>query len=324
VSGVTEVRWGLTLPFNGVSLADGEPLIRQAEAEGFDDLWSGETSGPDGFTPLVLAAAATERVRLGTGIVNPFTRGPAVLAQHAAALQDASRGRFVLGLGSSSNVIVERWNGVPFQKPLSKVRETVELLRPVLAGERGLGGFKLEQPPATPVPIYLAALRERMLALAGEIADGAFVNFLPMSGLPVVLERIRAGEAAAGKAAGSVDVTCRFFCIPQLRAEGIGLARWMFAAYGTVPVYAAFFRWLGWAEQLDPMVAAWRAGDRQRALELAPDRLIDEIFMFGSPEEHHERLTQFAAGGITTFVLTPITAPEDLPRMISALARERT
>lgn len=320
---MTEVRWGLTLPFNGVSLADGEPLIRQAEAEGFDDLWSGETSGPDGFTPLVLAAAATERVRLGTGIVNPFTRGPAVLAQHAAALQDASRGRFVLGLGSSSNVIVERWNGVPFQKPLSKVRETVELLRPVLAGERGLGGFKLEQPPATPVPIYLAALRGRMLALAGEIGDGAFVNFLPLSGLPTVLGRIRAGEAAAGKAAGSVDLVCRFFCIPQPREQGIGLARWMFAAYGTVPVYAEFFRWLGWAEELDPMVEAWRAGDRQRALELAPDRLIDEIFTFGLPEEHGERLAQFAAGGIRTFVLTPITAPDDLPRMISALAQAK-
>src|SRR5205807_8932750 len=112
---------------------------------GYDDLWTGDTAGPDGFTPLALAAAWTERVRLGTGIVNVFTRGPAVLAQHAAALSDASRGRFVLGLGASSNVIVERWNGVPFERPLSKVREAVERLRPVLAGERGLGGFKLEQ-----------------------------------------------------------------------------------------------------------------------------------------------------------------------------------
>ena len=143
-------RWGLTLPFAGVPLAATEPLVRRAEAAGWDDLWSGDTSGPDGFTPLALAAAWTERMRLGTGVVNAFTRGPAVLAQHAAALADASGGRFVLGLGSSSDVIVERWNGVPFERPLTKVRETVAALRPVLAGERGPGGFKLETPPRTP------------------------------------------------------------------------------------------------------------------------------------------------------------------------------
>src|SRR6188472_952562 len=144
-----DVRWGLTVPFAGLPLADHAELFRRAEAAGYDDFWTGETNGADGFTPLVLAAAHTERMRLGTGIVNPFTRGPAVLAQHAAALADVSRGRFVLGLGSSSNVIVERWNGVAFDKPLTKVREAVEALRPVLAGERGKGGFKLETPPDT-------------------------------------------------------------------------------------------------------------------------------------------------------------------------------
>ena len=306
-----EVRWGLTIPFPGVALADHTELFRQAEAAGYDDLWTGETAGPDGFTPLALAATATERVRLGTGIVNPFTRGPAVLAQHAAALADASRGRFVLGLGSSSNVIVERWNGVPFTKPLSKVREAVEQLRPVLAGERGPGGFKLETPPAHPVPIYVAALRGKMLALAAEVADGAFTNFLPLSGAPQVVEAFGAPDK---------DLVCRFFCIPQSEEEGIGLARFMFAAYGTVPVYAAFFRWLGWAERLDPMVEAWQAGDRKLALERAPDDLIREIFIFGSPEQQKERLAQFVAAGITTLVLTTITTPDDLPRMIDALA----
>lgn len=305
------VRWGLTLPFPGVSLADHADRFRQAEAAGYDDLWTGETTGPDGFTPLALAAAVTERVRLGTGIVNPFTRGPAVLAQHAAALQDASGGRFVLGIGSSSNVIVERWNEVPFVKPLSKVREAVEALRPVLAGERGVGGFKLEQAPAVPVPIVIAALRGKMLGLAAELGDGAFTNFLPLSGAPQVVEAFGAPDK---------ELVCRFFCIPQPEEEGMGLARFMFAAYGTVPVYAAFFRWLGWGEQLDPMVEAWKGGDRKRALELAPDDLIREIFVFGSPEEQRSRLEEFVAAGITTLVLTPITTPEDLPRMIDALA----
>ncbi|MDX6669468.1 MAG: hypothetical protein QOK04_2848 [Solirubrobacteraceae bacterium] len=316
-----EIRWGLTLPFPGVGLADHEPLVRAAEAAGYDDLWSGETSGPDGFTPLALAAAWTERMRLGTGVVNPYTRGPALLAQSAAALQDASAGRFCLGIGSSSNVIVERWNGMSFEKPLSRVREAVEGLRPVLAGERGPGGFKLEQAPAAPVPIYIAALRDRMLALGGELGDGTFVNFLPISGLPHVVEQIRAGERGAGKEPGCSDVVCRFFCIPQPVEEGIGLARWMFAAYGTVPVYEQFFRALGWGEQLDPMVEAWRGGDRQQALERAPDELIREIFIFGSADEQRARLEEFAAGGITTFVLTPIAGPDELPALIEALAR---
>ena len=106
-------------------------------------------------------------MRVGTGVVNPFTRGIPVLAQHAAALADASGGRFCLGLGSSSNVIVERWNGVPFTKPLTRVREAVEALRPILEGGRGPGGFKLETAPAHPVPIYVAALRDKMLRLGG-------------------------------------------------------------------------------------------------------------------------------------------------------------
>jgi probable F420-dependent oxidoreductase len=318
---VPEVRWGLTLPFAGVGLADMAPLLSQAEAEGYDDLWTGDTSGPDGFTPLAVAAATTTHVRLGTGIVSAFTRTPVVLAQHAAALADASRGRFVLGIGSSSNVIVERWNGIPFERPLSRMRQTVEALRPIFAGDRGPGGFKLEQAPAAPIPIYIAALREKMLALGGELADGVFVNFLPLSGTQHVVEQIRAGEQRAGKDPGSGDVVCRFFCIPQPRDEGIGMARWMFAAYGTVPVYAEFFRSLGWGEQLDPMVEAWHGGDRAHALELAPDALIEEIFIFGSPEEQLERLQRYIDGGITTLVLTPIVGPEQLPALITALAR---
>ena len=165
-----DVRWGLTVPFSGIPLADHGELFRRAEAAGYDDLWSAETNGYDGFTPLAVAAVHTERMRLCTGIVNPFTRGPALLAQQAAALADLSRGRFVLGLGASSNVIVERWNEIVFEKPLTKVRESVATMRSVLAGGRGPGGFKLETAPAHEIPIVVAALRGRMLALAAEVA----------------------------------------------------------------------------------------------------------------------------------------------------------
>src|SRR6478672_13947389 len=134
-------RWGLTLPLPGISLADHKEHVVRAEAAGYTDLWSGETAGPDGFTPLALSAAWTERMRLGTGIVGVFQRGPALLAQEAAALADASSGRFVLGIGSSSDRIVEGWNGIPFDKPLTHVREAVEFVEAALAGERTATGF---------------------------------------------------------------------------------------------------------------------------------------------------------------------------------------
>jgi probable F420-dependent oxidoreductase len=304
-------RWGLTFPFTGLPLAEHEPLLRRAEAAGWDDLWSADTTGPDGFTPLALAAAWTERVRLGTGVVGVFTRGPVVLAQHAAALADASSGRFVLGLGSSSDVIVERWNGVPFVKPLTRVRETVAALRPVLAGERGPGGFKLETPPAAPVPIYVAALRERMLRLGGEVADGTFLNFVPLSAAEQVVATI---APPAGH-----DVVCRFFCIPQPVEEGLGLARFLFAGYATVPVYEAFFRWLGWGTAIDPMVEAWRAGDRKGATALAPEELVREVFVFGGPEELRARMEEFAAAGVTTLCPLLICDPAQLPALIDGL-----
>src|SRR6476659_9957761 len=241
-------RWGLTLPLPATPLAAHEELVKRAEAAGYTDLWSGETNGPDGFTPLALSAAWTERVRLGTGIVGVFQRGPALLAQEAAALADASGGRFVLGIGSSSDRIVEGWNGIPFERPLSRVRETLEFLRVALAGERTDSGFKLETAPAERVPIVLAALRGKMLELAVERADGAFTNFLPLGGLP------------------------------------------------------------------------WVAGDRQGAAAAAPWELIEDIFIFGTPEQMRERLDAFVAGGVTLPIVTPIVPPDALSGTIEALA----
>jgi probable F420-dependent oxidoreductase len=306
-------RWGLTLPLSGVPLADHEELVKRAEAVGYTDFWSGETNGPDGFTPLTLSAAWTERARLGTGIVGVFQRGPALLAQEAAALADASRGRFVLGIGSSSDRIIEGWNGIPFEKPLSKVRETVEFLQTALAGERTSTGFKLETAPAQRVPIMLAALRGKMLELAVERADGAFTNFLPLGGLPKVTAQLEAAPEG-------FELLCRFFCIPGEREQVEPLARFMFSSYITVPVYEAFYRWLGYGEQIDPMVAAWKAGDRKAAAEAAPWEAIEEMFIFGTPEQMKERIEAFVDGGITLPILTMIVPPEQVGETIESLA----
>src|SRR5918912_366172 len=136
----------MTIPFTGAPLHELGPLVRRVEDAGYDGVWSAESTEFDGFTPLAVAAEHSERLRLVTGIVNVFTRGPALLAQSAAALANLAPGRFVLGLGASSNVIVEQWNAIPFRRPLSKVAETVDYLRTVLGGERGPGGFRLATP----------------------------------------------------------------------------------------------------------------------------------------------------------------------------------
>jgi len=305
-------RWGLTLPLPMLPLAAHEDLAKRAETACYTDLWSGETNGPDGFTPLALAAAWTERVRLGTGVVGVFTRGPALLAQQTAAMADGSGGRFVLGIGASSDRIVEGWNGIPFEKPYSKVAETVDFLKVALAGERTESGFKLETKPAEPVPVVLAALRGRMLRLAVEKADGAFTNFLPLSGLPQVVDEIEG-------APDGFELLCRFFCLPGDREQVEPMARFMFSSYVTVPVYEAFYRWLGHGAAIDPMVAAWKEGDRQGAAAAAPWDLIEEMFIFGDPAAMKARLGEFTAGGITLPILTPITTPDKLGELIEAL-----
>jgi len=306
-------RWGLTLPLPSLPLREHADLVRRAESAGYTDLWSGETQGPDGFTPLALCATWTENARLGTGVVGVFTRGPALLAQQAAALADASGGRFALGIGASSDRIVEGWNGMPFSRPLTKIAETLDFLEAAFSGQRTSSGFKLEQPPAEPVPIVLAALRGKMLRLAVERAAGAFTNFLPLGALPQVTAELEG-------APGGFELLCRFFCIPGEREQVEPLARFMFASYVTVPVYEAFFRWLGYGERIDEMSGAWKAKDREAAVAAAPWDLIEDTFVFGTPDEMRERLGAFVEGGITLPILTPVTTPDRLGEMIEGLA----
>ncbi len=294
-------------------LADHRPFVQQAEAEGYTDLWTGETGGPDGFTPLALSAAWTERVRLGTGIVGVFQRGPALLAQQAAALTDASSGRFVLGIGASSDRMVAGWNEIPFEKPLTKVEQTLDFLRVALAGERTRTGFKLETAPAHSTPIVLAALRGKMLRLAVAKADGAFSNFLPLGGLPQVTAQVE-------DASDDFELLCRFFCIAGEKEQVEPLARFMFSSYVTVPVYANFFRWLGYGEEIQAMCDAWAEKDRQGAAAAAPWELIEDTFLVGSPEYIRERLDAYVDGGITLPIVTPITTPDNMSSLISALA----
>src|SRR5262249_6986638 len=163
--------------------------------------------------------------------------------------------------------------------PLAKVADTVAYLRAVLAGERSASGFRLASPPSEPVPIILAALRERMLRLAGDIADGAFTNFLPLSNAEQVERTVRHPDQ---------ELACPFFWIHGPADGALATAKRTFVAYATVPVYADFFRWLGRGDEIEPVVEAWNGGDRRRALELAPEELIRDTFLLGPVEAQRE------------------------------------
>ncbi|MEO5901759.1 MAG: LLM class F420-dependent oxidoreductase [Ilumatobacteraceae bacterium] len=309
------IRPGMTAPLPGPLHTHRDKLSELVEL-GFTDIWSAEADGADAFTPLAMAAAWEPRLRLGTAIVPAYTRSPACFAQCVASLADAAPGRFAIGVGSSSNVIVERWNGVPFVEPYKKVRDIVRFLRDSLSGEKvtktydtfEIQGFKLGIRPEIVPPILIAALREGMLKLAAREADGVIINWLSAEDVRQVVDVI-------DKHAGGEDreVVCRVFVCPSEDAEKVRAAgRFAIAAYLNVPVYAAFHDWLGRGEVLKPMWDAWQAGDRKGALAAIPDSLVDELIVHGSPEQCRARIQQYFDNGVTTTSLAMMPFDPDL------------
>ncbi|MGI8328905.1 LLM class F420-dependent oxidoreductase [Actinomadura scrupuli] len=312
------LRWGLTIPLTGMALPEQREIISELSGLGYSDAWSAETNGADAFTPLALASQWAPELRLGPAIVPVYTRGPALLAQQAATLAELAPGRFVLGIGTSSPAIVERWNGIPFTEPYQKVRDTLRFLRRALAGEKvtdealGVKGFKLDLVPGTPPKIVLAALRPGMLRLAAREADGAITNWLA----PHDVRKVRA------ELGGEKELIARIFVCPTEDAdEARRLGRWMIAAYMTVPVYAAFHEWLGRGDALKPMHEAWSAGDRKGALEVIPDEVVDDLIVHGSPDACRSRIREYQENGLDTPVLAVLPGGGlSMPDAVRALA----
>ena len=296
-------RPGMTVPLPGHLNTHRDRLVELADM-GYTDIWSAESDGADGFTPLALAAAWEPRLRLGTAIIPAYTRSPACFAQSVASLADAAPGRFAIGIGSSSNVIVERWNGVPFVEPYKKVRDLVRFLNDALAGEKiakkydtfEVNGFKLGVRPEVKPSILVAALREGMLRLAGREADGAIINWLSPSDVTKVAGVVR--DAAGGQ---DREIVARIFvCVSENTEVVRAAARFAIAAYLNVPVYAAFHEWLGRGPQLQGMWDAWKAGDRKAALAAIPDEVVDDLVVHGSAAQCRAKIDQYFANGVTT------------------------
>ena len=317
-------RWGMTIPFDGVPLHAQRDWVLELADLGYTDVWSAEAMGADAFTPLALASAWAPSLRLGTAIVPAFTRGPACLAQSVATMADAAPGRFAFGIGTSSNVIVENWNGVPFEEPYRQVRDMVRFLRLAMSGEKVSGsfgasevkGFRLGIRPEQQPPILVAALREGMLRLAGREGDGAIINWLSAEDVRTVAPVVQAAGGGTPK-----EVVARIFVAPTTdRDTVIGLGRYAIAAYLTVPVYAAFHEWLGRGDQLAEMWRLWREGDRKAALAAIPASLVDELIVWGSPEECREKVQRYVDNGVTTPAIAVLPFGLDARQAVRDLA----
>lgn len=307
------------MPFDGVSLSEHLAWYERLSHLGYTDVWTGEANAADGFTPLALAAVAAPKLSLGTAVVPVYTRGPGLLAMQAATLAELAPGRFALGVGSSSDVIVEQWNSMEFSEPYKRVRDTVRFLKQALSGEKvdaqfetfAVHGFRLGRPVAEPPPIYVAALRPGMLRLAGREADGAIINWLSAQDVKQV----------AAEVGGQKEIVARIFvCVTDDAERARFVGRMAIAAYLNVAVYAAFHQWIGRGPLLEGMWAAWRKGDRKAALAAIPDEVVDALIVHGSAASCREHVERYVENGVTIPVIALLPGGEELSKTLEALA----
>ena len=318
-------RNGITVPLPG-HLSDQREWLSEVADLGYSDIWSAETDGADAFTPLALAAAWEPRLRLGTAIVPAYTRTAPLIAQSVAALADAAPGRFAIGIGSSSNVIVEKWNGVPFVEPYKRVRDVVRFLHDAFTFEKvtkqydtfKVDGFRMSIRPRVKPTILVAALREGMLRLGAREADGVIINWLSPDDVRKVVGVVN--DAAEG---AEREVVARIFVCPSENADVVRAgARFAIAAYMNVPVYAEFHRWMGRGPLMQGMWDAWQAGDRKAALAAIPDEVVDDLVVHGSPAQCRARIDQYFANGVTTSSISilPLDPELDFRKALKELA----
>jgi probable F420-dependent oxidoreductase len=312
-------RYGITIPFEGVTLLEHREWFHRLADLGYTDVWSAEVDGADGFTPLTVAALSETRLNLGVAVTPAFTRGPGLLAMSIAAMAEVAGGRFTMGLGASSQPVVERWNGIAYEKPYQRTRDVLRFVKRALDGEKidevfetfEIHGFKLSRPVIERPAILLGALRPGMLRLAGEEADGAILNWLAAS--DVAQCRSEVGE--------NKIIAARLFVIPLEDADTARfIARRMISSYLTVNAYAEFHRWLGRGEALTPMWEAWSAGERKLANEVIPDAVVDELVIHGSFEECREHVQRYIEAGVEIPSVAIVPFGVDLKDAVEGLA----
>ncbi|WP_455449177.1 TIGR04024 family LLM class F420-dependent oxidoreductase [Natrinema thermotolerans] len=277
---------------------------RTAEDGGYDCAWLPETWGRDGVTVLSAMAERTEEIDIGSSILNTYSRSPALLGQTAATLQELSEGRFRLGLGPSGPVVIENWHGVEFGNPLKRTRETVEIARQVLSGETvdydgdefDLSGFRLRcEPPETSPPIEVTGMGPKAVELAGRFADGWHGIMLTPDGMEERIADIERGADLGDRDPDDVQVTAGVTaCALEDPEEARALARQHIGFYvgGMGTFYRDALERQGYDEATE-IYDSWQDGDREHALELVDENILDDLCAAGSPETAREQLERY-------------------------------
>ena len=306
---------GLALPLNLALPVKGFVEVAQrAEAAGYHRLWAAEAGNNDAFGLMTAVALGTSRVGLATGVVPIYTRTPSLMAQCAATLQDVSDGRFTLGVGVSSKTIVERWNGVPYDKPLGRVKEYVEVVRRLLAWEKldhdgtyyDVHGYMLlMHNPSPPSPIILGALNEQMLRAGGEVADGVCLNWIGAHAVTDALAHVKAGPR---------ETTNAVFVRVCVTDDVESVRRWArreVMSYVTVPAYRKAFGVQGWDEVTTRAMELWDAGDRKAAAASLPDEVLDTLVLAGDAADVKRRFEAFREAGVDEPVAFLVSGQSD-------------
>ena len=294
-------------------------LARCASDAGWGGFWAAEVNALEAGSLLGAVGSRLGHGRTGTAIVPMQTRDPLLLAMTAASLDQLAPDGFVLGLGTSTPIIVEDWHATPWgDSPLALTRECVDITRRLLDGERvttetGRWRYRraqLARPPERRIPIYLAALNDRMLELAGEIADGVILNFVTTTDVRHAHERLRVGAERAGRSLDDFEVVVFFRATETGGYEEVqDRYRSELFTYAMAPVYRRMFARAGFEEACLEVARLWGNRQRQEALEAVPEALIRERTLIGTGEEMQARLADYAAAGVSTALVTPVAVP---------------
>ena len=319
-------RIAVTLPA-GPKLEHTAGLIDWAESVGITDGWFSDAGAPDSLTSIAALAHRIKSLRIGVAVTPVYTRSPAILAATAEVISQVLPGRFVMGLGSSSQTIMGQWNGIPLDKPLTRVRETAIVVRAMLTGAKTdfdldtlySKGYR-QAPCENPPPIYLAALRSKMIEMAAEVGDGVIFNLWPKGALPRMMAHVKIGAERAGKSVEDIEVVNRaMVLVTDDKAMGRDIFRAAFGPYYATPVYNAFLAWAGYEDAAAQIREGWSARDREKTAAALSDEMVDEIAIIGTADEVRERIRSDAAGGVHTSIIAPLAGdPESAMRTFEA------
>lgn len=329
---------GLTLPrTEDIPRSQIVEFVQQAEDLGYDSIWVGESWGRDLFTLLTQLAVHTKRIKLGTGIVNVFSRTPALVAQTIAALDEISGGRTILGVGTSGHIVVENWHGVAYDRPLQRIREYVEIIRLAIAGQRvnydgevfQLKNFRLAFEPVRPnIPILVSSISPKSLYQSGEIADGVLPIHLSRKHLAQFRSPLDDGARAAGRDPSGLEVAPYLVtCVWDDPVVARDLVRKHIAYYfgGMGVYYNQLIARYGYRDEAARIKELWAKGDRAGAAEAVTDEILDDVAIGGAPEQARAAIEAYRAAGVTLPIISFAhgATPQMVRRTIESLAPGR-